>query len=241
MGRPSSASEIGYGMTDQRWREIPGYSRYEVSDRGEVRSWIPWRGTPLPRAVRPSRDSGGYPQVSLWGDAGRQSFGVHRLVMRAFVGRRPEGKEIRHLDGNPLNCSLSNLQYGTRSENQYDRVRHGTHHAARKTHCKHGHPLSGENLYVDVRGMRQCRTCGRASARRWQQKRRSAVEPPPLHQPRPDGLGGILVTRIAAAHFVGRSPDTIRHACEPIACDVKTQARLYDFDAVAGRFARRAA
>lgn len=30
---------------------------------------------------------------------------------------------------------------------------------ARKTHCPQGHPLSGENLYVDPRGGRRCRTC----------------------------------------------------------------------------------
>jgi len=36
---------------------------------------------------------------------------------------------------------------------------------AAKTHCKRGHPLSGENLYR-YRGERQCKTCRRMHARR---------------------------------------------------------------------------
>jgi hypothetical protein len=29
----------------------------------------------------------------------------------------------------------------------------------RKTHCPNGHPYSGENLYMDSRGWRQCKAC----------------------------------------------------------------------------------
>lgn len=28
-----------------------------------------------------------------------------------------------------------------------------------KTHCKHGHPMSGDNLYITSEGRRQCKTC----------------------------------------------------------------------------------
>jgi hypothetical protein len=51
---------------------------------------------------------------------------VHRLVMEVFVGPLRDGFETRHLDGNRLNNSISNLRYGTRSENAEDRRRHGT-------------------------------------------------------------------------------------------------------------------
>lgn len=30
-----------------------------------------------------------------------------------------------------------------------------------KTHCLHGHPLSGENLYVVKTGQKTCKTCRR--------------------------------------------------------------------------------
>lgn len=42
---------------------------------------------------------------------------------------------------------------------------------AEKTHCKYGHPLSGDNLYVEPkRGFRECRTCRRAKEKARGQK-----------------------------------------------------------------------
>jgi hypothetical protein len=51
---------------------------------------------------------------------------VHELMLITFVGPRPAGMECRHLDGNPANNALSNLAWGTRSENSFDRFAHGT-------------------------------------------------------------------------------------------------------------------
>jgi hypothetical protein len=51
---------------------------------------------------------------------------VHRLVLEAFVGPCPEGMEGCHNDGNRLNNDLSNLRWGTRSDNRDDARKHGT-------------------------------------------------------------------------------------------------------------------
>ena len=45
-----------------------------------------------------------------------------------------------------------------------------SHRNARKTHCKNGHPLSGDNLHVTTTGARQCKKCRRESLRRWRAK-----------------------------------------------------------------------
>lgn len=107
---------------------------------------------------------------------------VHRLVLEAFVGPCPEGMTVgRHLDDDPNNNHISNLAWGTVSDNSKDKVRNGHHfnnlaamHLA-KTHCPAGHPLSGENLYVYVtkEGFteRACRICRRESAERYEAKR----------------------------------------------------------------------
>jgi len=51
---------------------------------------------------------------------------VHRLVLEAFAGPCPNGKEGCHYDGNPANNELTNLRWATRKENAEDTIRHGT-------------------------------------------------------------------------------------------------------------------
>lgn len=61
--------------TIEEWREIPGHPQYEISNRGNVRSWKPWRGStvPLPRPLKVTGTSrGGLVQLGLHG-------GHHRI------------------------------------------------------------------------------------------------------------------------------------------------------------------
>jgi hypothetical protein len=57
---------------------------------------------------------------------GREMFLLHRLTLEAFVGPCHPGMLARHLDGNPANCSIANLRWGTDQENVDDMARHGT-------------------------------------------------------------------------------------------------------------------
>jgi len=50
---------------------------------------------------------------------------VHVLVMLAFRGPRPSGLIVRHWDDNGKNNHLSNLHYGTYSQNYEDAIRNG--------------------------------------------------------------------------------------------------------------------
>lgn len=103
--------------------EIPDHPGYLVSPTGEV--WTVLRG----RGVRPEPlqlvqwlNRGGYNSVRLKGSRST----VHRLVARTFLGPRPPGMEVRHLDGDRANPALTNLAYGTPRENARDRIAHGT-------------------------------------------------------------------------------------------------------------------
>lgn len=144
----------------ERWKAIPGYERtYAVSSHGRIYS------RPRPKArgglLSVSVGKRGYPGIGLSQDGIQKSHEVHRLVALAFIGPRPEGYEVRHLDGDRLNPHASNLAYGTVSENLFDRVRHGRDHNVNKTHCPQGHPYAGDNLLrVPSRPTaRYCRTC----------------------------------------------------------------------------------
>lgn len=87
--------------------------------------------------------------------------------MYAFTGDDP--RQVRHKNGVPADNRLENLEYGTNAENQADSVAHGTHHMARKTHCKRGHEFTEANTYTYLRRDgsgkmgRSCRVCRRKS------------------------------------------------------------------------------
>lgn len=64
----------------------------------------------------------GYPCVCF---GPSQTYCVHILVAATFLGPRPEGQWVRHLDGVPAHSYLSNLRYGTPAQNSADMVQHG--------------------------------------------------------------------------------------------------------------------
>lgn len=157
--------------TSERWLPIPGYGgAYDVSDQGRIRSWMPYRGTAVPRVLHPTLDRAGYEYVSLRRRGVSIRSKVHLMVLLAFVGPRPDRMETRHLDGNPKNNRLGNLAYGTYGENKLDKSRHGTDYNVRKTHCPQGHEYAGDNLYVYPDGRRQCRACARNAIARHYKK-----------------------------------------------------------------------
>ena len=106
--------------------------RYEVSDQGRVRSLDriidcpgpkPHRRSHKGRILRAADDGHGYQSVTL--DWKRGAVMIHKLVLEAFVGPKPEGCEARHLDDVRSNNVLSNLAWGTQSENWQDARRNG--------------------------------------------------------------------------------------------------------------------
>lgn len=126
----------------ERWLPVPGYEgHYEVSDLGRVRSLdrvLPRRGGhsrtffSRGRVLKPFNtepDDTGYHAVYFSLGGAKKRTHVHSIVMRVFVGPRPEGYEVCHCDGNPLNNAVANLRYGTRQENRDDMIAHGTRKA----------------------------------------------------------------------------------------------------------------
>lgn len=161
----------------ENWLPVVGYEdAYEVSDLGRVRS-IPrmtsngrWRrGVTLKPIPLPPR---GYLLVNLWWANQKRMCLIHRLVLTAFVGPQPVGMEALHGDGDPANNSITNLRWGTHSENQHDQVAHGTHANASKDRCPSGHPYDEANTYVypGRRAHRGCLVCIRRHAREYRKK-----------------------------------------------------------------------
>jgi hypothetical protein len=121
-------------MTIETWTPVPGFEgRYEVSDQGRVRSLNrlvlvlgggkkPYSSLRQGRMLRPGASNYGHLSVVL---GRRKTRMVHDLVLRAFVGPPPPNHECCHNNGDPTDNRLSNLRWGTRSENNVDAVKHG--------------------------------------------------------------------------------------------------------------------
>ena len=145
-------------------KTIPEFPDYQVSSDGRVWSTRTWRGQ-TGRWLKPKTGTG-YQQVNLYREGRQHDVYVHHLVAEAFLGPRPGGMEIRHLNGNQLDNRADNLAWGTHGDNERDKVRHGTHRNAKKTRCPAGHPYAGDNLYITPStGDRICLTCKRARRR----------------------------------------------------------------------------
>lgn len=160
------------------WRDIPGWEGYyQVSNHGRVRSvtrvirGATYKGKLLKQVADKDRRM----RVNLSKDSKVHLQVVAALVAKTFIGPRPDGAEVRHLDGNPMNNVATNLAYGSKSLNTFDSIRHGTHNNARKTHCKHGHELSGDNLIMLSGNRRWCRTCKRDAAARYRANRKKEL------------------------------------------------------------------
>ena len=171
----------------EEWRPVPGWEGlYEISDHGRVRSLertvVSKRGArrTFPSVIRKRQiDSRGRELVGLSRDGRQISLALPALVALAFLGPRPEGKQVAHGDGNPLNNHISNLRYATPSENAHDMRLHGTNAMLNRTHCPQGHPYAGDNIKWERKGHRKCRTCANARCREYAASgRRRAVRKP---------------------------------------------------------------
>jgi len=117
------------------WREVVGYEGYyEVSDCGKVRSVDrvvpdgPNRERKLYGQVMSARPllRTGHLGLNLSKDGIVKHKLVHRLVASAWIGPCPDGQQVRHGPNGVADNSVSNLSYGTPTENNLDCRRDGT-------------------------------------------------------------------------------------------------------------------
>lgn len=89
--------------------------RFRVTESGEV-----FKNTPageVPAKIHKSAHGGRYRAVSYTENGKQKHEYVHRLVAKAFLPNPNNLPIVNHIDGNPSNNAVSNLEWCTASEN----------------------------------------------------------------------------------------------------------------------------
>lgn len=124
------------------WKDVEGVFGYQVSNFGRVRSLFSRCGKrAYPRVMKGSIDSHGYVQVAISVDGKSKLMFVHRLVAKAFIPNPLNLEMVNHKDENPLNNSVHNLGWCTRSYN--NSYGHATDSYRRTVCC-----IYGETAYI---------------------------------------------------------------------------------------------
>jgi hypothetical protein len=106
------------------WLPVIGYEgRYEVSNTGLVRS----RKKSSWKILKPNVLKRGYSIVRLFNGSRKtaKDILVHILVAASFLGEKPNGMQVNHIDGNKSNNHINNLEYLTGKENMQHAVKLG--------------------------------------------------------------------------------------------------------------------
>ena len=99
------------------------FKQYDIS-QGNRDRFIPYKiinttvGSTRKRKVKKTLLDG---TVKYYDCISPRSYYVHKMVLETWVGMRGEGEVARHLDGNHHNNKLSNLGWGTRWQNEFDK------------------------------------------------------------------------------------------------------------------------
>ena len=99
------------------WKDIPDFPQYQINNIGQVRSFKNSKKGKL-LTLSSTSDSDPRLKVKLSKDNKRYSFSVHRLMMKIFCPvENMDILQVNHIDGNPQNNTLYNLEWVTSEEN----------------------------------------------------------------------------------------------------------------------------
>lgn len=119
---------------NEYWKDVKGYEGiYEASTTGHVRikpganspEYVKKRGFVIPDLKYFTDKHNRLKCVFVKRDGSRHLTSPHRLVAWTFLPNPANLREVNHIDGNPQNNDVSNLEWVSSSENKHHAVRMG--------------------------------------------------------------------------------------------------------------------
>lgn len=100
-------------MEKEIWKPIPSQKSHEASNLGRIRN------AKNKRIVKPFTDRlQEYERVSFYEGSRKFKRMVHTVIAETFLGPKPDGYEIDHINTNKLDNRAENLHYVTREDNR---------------------------------------------------------------------------------------------------------------------------
>lgn len=103
-------------------KPIPGYPNYEVSNWGRI--FIVKNGTRIEKLPKPCSGREQYLIIQLWNQGQKKKICVNNLVAKVFLGEIPDGYVVDHINNNPSDNYVTNLQIVTVAENGKKAAKH---------------------------------------------------------------------------------------------------------------------
>ena len=108
------------------WKDIKGYEGYyKVSNLGNIKrieTVIRYKNNGLrnypAKVLKQEKIMEGYLRVVLMKEAVKKRFMSHRLVAEAFIPNTENKPFVNHINGNPNDNRVENLEWCTQSENE---------------------------------------------------------------------------------------------------------------------------
>lgn len=128
---------------EEVWRNIPGSNGlYQVSNFGNIKS-LRYRGGYQEKQLTPKKNNNGRLWVEVLINGKRKPMLIHRLVAMAFIPNPNGYEEINHIDENPQNNTVYNLEWCTHKHNVRCFCKnHPEHWSNRKQSDKYGKRLN---------------------------------------------------------------------------------------------------
>ena len=100
-------------MKDVVWKQSPSFDKYEAGDNGKIRN----KRTKKERSLFVNHAGYYKLNICVGSDLQKKTVFAHAIIADAFLGKKPIGMTVDHIDNNKKNNRPDNLEYVSFNEN----------------------------------------------------------------------------------------------------------------------------